>query len=82
MDKEERGVALTPYSYERLDGLAGYEAGMPNPGFYHDAWEDRQTGQRKTYRRVLARVAADLRGRKQAVSSADLIAVETTACAL
>jgi hypothetical protein len=29
-----QGIALTPYSYERLDGLTGYNAGMPNPGFY------------------------------------------------
>ena len=29
-----QGIALTPYSYERLDSLTGYEAGMPNPGFY------------------------------------------------
>src|SRR5262249_41701174 len=31
---EERGLALTPYSFERLDALTGYNAGMPNPGFY------------------------------------------------
>ena len=31
-------VALTPYSFEALDALTGYEAGMPNPGFYDLAW--------------------------------------------
>ena len=35
---------LTPYSYERLDSLRGYEAGMPNPGFYHRLWQDREAG--------------------------------------
>ena len=45
--RSERGLALTPYSYERLDGLKGYESGMPNPGFYHQAWEDRDRGWRR-----------------------------------
>ena len=57
----ERGLALTPYSYERLDGLKGYESGMPNPGFYHQAWEDRRSGLAETHRRLLARVAGVLR---------------------
>ena len=29
-----------PYSFEALDALTGYEAGMPNPGFYDLAWRD------------------------------------------
>ena len=37
-----RGIALTPYSYARLDSLTGYDSGMPNPGFYHQAWLSRQ----------------------------------------
>jgi hypothetical protein len=40
---EARGIALTPYSYQRLDNLAGYESGMPNPGFYHAVWQNRLT---------------------------------------
>jgi hypothetical protein len=43
----EKGIALTPYSYERLDNLQGYESGMPNPGFYHEVWHDR-TGDRES----------------------------------
>ena len=74
-----RGISLTPYSYERLDSLTGYESGMPNPGFYHHVWEDRLTGKGGTYRRLLAEVVEALRGRGQSVSTADLIAVETTA---
>jgi hypothetical protein len=74
------GIALTPYSYERLDSLTGYEAGMPGPGFYHQAWEEGQTG--NIVPRILSAVAQDLRERKQMVSSADLIAVSTTAKAL
>ena len=75
----DRGIALTPYSYERLDGLKGYESGMPNPGFYHQAWEDGTSGQDRTHRQLLSRVAKILRERGQPISAADLIAVETTA---
>lgn len=75
----ERGVALTPYSYERLDSLAGYEAGMPNPGFYHHVWKDRQAKRGPSYRGVLAQTAAALREQNQTASTADLIAVESMA---
>jgi hypothetical protein len=76
---EESGIALTPYSYERLDNLKGYESGMPNPGFYHQAWDDRHEAPEQTHRRLLARVAKVLRERGQPISAADLIAAETTA---
>ncbi len=76
---EGRGIALTPYSYESLDRLAGYESGMPNPGFYHRLWIDRGEGRRDTWRHLLHAVARELRRRGQVVSTADLIAVETTA---
>jgi hypothetical protein len=79
IEGEERGIALTPYSFERLDSLVGYEAGMPNPGFYQQVWRDRQERRPDTYRTLLERVASRLRERNQAVSSADLIAAETTA---
>jgi Family of unknown function (DUF5682) len=36
-----QGIALTPYSYDRLDNLTGYNSGMPNPGFYHAVWQHR-----------------------------------------
>ncbi|HZY85365.1 MAG TPA: DUF5682 family protein [Gemmataceae bacterium] len=78
----ERGIALTPFTFERLDSLTGYEAGMPNPGFYQQVWQDRRAGGRDTHRTLLRRVAERLRQRKQAVSAADLIAAEGTARAL
>ncbi len=45
-----QGIALTPYSYDRLDNLTGYNSGMPNPGFYHAVWQQRsrQNTSRKT----------------------------------
>lgn len=79
----EWGIALTPYSYRRLDGLTGYNAGMPSPGFYHQVFTDRQTGkQSETYRTMLFEAVKALREKKQQISSADLIAVETSAQAL
>ena len=75
----ERGIALTPYSYERLDNLSGYNAGMPSPGFYHEAWH---RGEEVFHRSLLGRIAENLRSLKQIASTADLISVETTALAL
>lgn len=77
-----RGIALTPYSYDRLDSLKGYEAGMPGPGFYDHVFRDRREGTGQTYRKILFQAVTDLRARKQFVSAADVIAVESTARAL
>ena len=52
---------------------------MPNPGFYHQAWEDRRSGLAETHRRLLAHVAGVLRKRGQPISAADLIAADATA---
>jgi Family of unknown function (DUF5682) len=87
VNAERGGIALTPFTYDRLDRLTGYDAGMPSPGFYHQVWCDRTKVPESfppqpnypIYRRLLAQVAVDLRQRKQQISSADLIAVETTA---
>jgi hypothetical protein len=76
---EERGIALTPYSYERLDSLTGYDSGMPNPGFYDRVWQDRRAGQPLVVRGLLTSVVEALRERGQPVSTADLIAVRTAA---
>ncbi len=75
----ERGVALTTYSYERLDNLTGYDAGMPSPGFYEHAWQQRQAGESFDHQPLLVALVAALRERKQTLSTADLIAVETAA---
>ena len=70
----DRGIALTPYSYERLDALVGYHSGMPNPGFYHRVWMDRQSGNSDSFRALLTAVVEGVRARKQQISAADLIA--------
>lgn len=72
-ETEELGIALTPYSFERLDGQTGYAAGMPSPGFYQALWR----GAEPLHIAVTA-----LRERKQAVSTADLIAADALARSL
>jgi uncharacterized protein DUF5682 len=79
-DIAERGIALTPYSYERLDNLVGYDAGMPSPGFYHEAW--RASDGAPVHVPLLAAVVRRLRELKQAASTADLIGIETCARSL
>lgn len=79
---EQAGIALTTYSYQRLDNLAGYEAGMPSPGFYEHAWRQRHSGGRYSHQPLLASLVHELRDRRQTLSTADLIAVETSARAL
>ncbi len=85
-DREEKGfsgIALTPFSYKRMDGLTGCEAGMPNPGFYHQVFQDRNCpNESPTYRNLLYAAVVALRKRNEIISAADLIAVESTAQAL
>lgn len=76
------GIALTTYSYERLDNLAGYNSGMPNPGFYEWAWRFRQGNQGFDHHPLLVELAHQFRRKKQVISTADLIAIETSAIGL
>ncbi|HND52986.1 MAG TPA: DUF5682 family protein [Pirellulaceae bacterium] len=71
------GIALTTYSYERLDNLQGYEAGLPNPGFYDAVWTQRRSGRDFDHAPLLAELVDELRQRKQTLSTADAIAIET-----
>ncbi len=76
------GIALTTYSYERLDSLTGYNSGMPNPGFYELAWRFRQGNQAFDHHPLLVQLADQFRKKKQVISTADLIAIETSALGL
>ncbi|MFT4295968.1 MAG: DUF5682 family protein [Micropruina sp.] len=40
----EREAWLIRYDFDRLDGLRGYGAGMPAPGFWQRAWQARSAG--------------------------------------
>lgn len=70
------GSYLVPYSFHRLDRFTGYQSGMPSPGFYQSVWE---LGAERASERVMEAAIRRLRDRKQQISAADLIAVETTA---
>lgn len=73
-----RGIALTSYSYERLDGLTGYNSGMPSPGFYEWAWKCRLRQEPFSHHPLLVQLVEQLRKRKITLSTADLIAIETS----
>jgi Family of unknown function (DUF5682) len=82
-----QGIALTPYSYDRLDNLTGYNSGMPNPGFYQAVWQQRFNGSTSESEstshslvdHLLAKIITTLRQRQQIASTADFIAVKTLA---
>ena len=55
---------------------------MPSPGFYEHAWQQRRTSENFEHQPLLSKLVDSLRDRKQILSTADLIAVETSARAL
>lgn len=50
------GSTLMRYSFEQLDRLNGYAAGLPLPGFYDALWRDEATDS------IVVRVAREIRG--------------------
>jgi len=68
------GSFLVPYSFRQLDAFAGYQSGMPSPGYYQQVWEH---GPAAAGRELLRTVTARLRGRGLPVSTADLIAARS-----
>ncbi|MGR6968654.1 DUF5682 family protein [Streptomyces cynarae] len=65
------GSFLVPYSFHQLDAFAGYQSGMPSPGYYQQLWE---TGPADAARGLLRAVTERLRTRGIRLSTADLIA--------
>ncbi|WP_405588447.1 DUF5682 family protein [Streptomyces sp. NBC_01092] len=65
------GSFLVPYSFRQLDAFAGYQSGMPSPGYYQQLWE---SGPQAAAQGLLRSVAERLRARRIPVSTADLIA--------
>ncbi|GAA3486683.1 DUF5682 family protein [Streptomyces cremeus] len=62
---------LVPYSYRQLDAFAGYQSGMPSPGYYEQVWE---RGPQEAADTLVRAVAGRLRARRHPVSTADLVA--------
>lgn len=78
--ERDRGASyLVPYSHARLDAFTGYQSGMPSPGYYQQVWEN---GPQRAAGWLVESVATRLRGKRQPVSTADLIAAHTQAGAL
>ena len=72
----ERPAWLIRYDHTRLDGLRGYGAGMPAPGFWHRAWQGQPTadGGRALTIEVLLDVADRVRADGGLLSSAEVTA--------
>jgi Family of unknown function (DUF5682) len=75
-DDATTGSYLVPYSFRRLDSFVGYASGMPSPAFYQASFDH---GPEQGAMRMLEVAVARLRGKKQLLSSADLIAAMTMA---
>ncbi|MFD9599639.1 DUF5682 family protein [Streptomyces sp. NPDC059970] len=70
------GSFLVPYSFRQLDAFAGYQSGMPSPGYYQHVWE---AGPEAAADGLLRVVVERLRARRFPVSTADLIAARSLA---
>ena len=64
------GSFLVPYSFRQLDAFAGYQSGMPSPGYYQQLWED---GAEAAADGLLRAVTGRLRRRSHPVSTAALV---------
>lgn len=77
------GCTLTPFTDERLDAYRGYEAGLPCPGFYHQVWLDKMSGQlAQSHETLLEQAVGVLRQSKQILSTADLMTARAMALGL
>ncbi|MFF3957877.1 DUF5682 family protein [Streptomyces sp. NPDC001890] len=75
-DDAMAGSFLVPYSFRKLDAFAGYQSGMPSPGYYQQVWE---AGPEAAADGLLRVVVERLRARKYPVSTAGLIAARSLA---
>ncbi len=75
-----RDACLTRYTFAQLDALAGYAAGMPQPGYYQAVWEALEKNEAAPLEAVALRLlvnlghAARARDLSASVSVADEIA--------
>lgn len=78
----DRGITLTPFTYDRVDKISGYASGVHGPEFYRYVFETRNKGEVIDGEPLLYEVIRRLRARGQICSTSDAIAIETTAWAL
>jgi hypothetical protein len=80
--------AIIPYSFQQLDALNGYSAGMPSPNYYQRLWEtvrdDGEVDLERVSRAFLVDLPQKTREAKlpQPLSTADVIAAHQQACNL
>ncbi|MFF2010541.1 DUF5682 family protein [Streptomyces sp. NPDC058195] len=74
--ESDAGSFLVPYSFRQLDAFAGYQSGMPSPGYYQRVWE---AGPEAAAEGLLRAVVERLRTRRFPVSTSDLIAARSLA---
>ncbi|MGW2396056.1 DUF5682 family protein [Kitasatospora sp. NPDC001664] len=70
------GSFLVPYSFRQLDAFAGYQSGLPSPGYYQLLWEH---GPSAAADGLLEQVVRRLRHRRVPASTADLVAARSLA---
>ncbi|MFI2373815.1 DUF5682 family protein [Streptomyces sp. NPDC018964] len=68
------GSFLVPYSFRQMDAFAGYQSGMPSPGYYQHLWDEGPDAAAETLRRT---VVERLRARRLPASTAALISAHT-----
>lgn len=68
------GSFLVPYSFRQMDAFAGYQSGMPSPGYYQHLWDEGPDAAARTLHRT---VVERLRARRLPVSTAALISAHT-----
>ncbi|WP_223837519.1 DUF5682 family protein [Streptomyces venezuelae] len=73
------GSFLVPYSFRQLDAFAGYQAGMPSPGYHQRLWED---GPQAAGEELVRGIVRRLRDRGRPVTTPALIAAQAAAQAL
>ncbi|MEV8532389.1 DUF5682 family protein [Streptomyces sp. NPDC051211] len=73
------GSYLVPYSFRQLDAFAGYQSGMPSPGYHQRLWEE---GPQAAGEALVRDITRRLRARGRPVSTPALIAARTGAQAL
>lgn len=52
--------ALIRYSFEQLDALNGYSAGMPSPSYYNRLWREFSEGDREPYAAVATAIVVEI----------------------
>ncbi len=78
----DHGITMTPFTYDRIDRMSGYQSGVHGPAFYEYVWRSRNNGELLDGRELLYNIIGKLRTKGQILSTSDAIAVETTAWAL